>query len=53
MKNSSQLCPLRLATRAGQKASASRMISPMMPIPAQPPADIASMRFPHRHDFGA
>ena len=35
IKNPSQLCPLRAATRAGQKARAIRMMNPMNPIPYQ------------------
>src|SRR6516225_11489848 len=43
MKNNSQLCPLRRATRAGQKASATKMRMPTTPIAAQPAEDVASM----------
>ncbi len=35
MKNSSQLCPLRRATRAGQKARSTKMMKPTIPIPVQ------------------
>ena len=34
MKNRSQLCPFLRATRAGQKAKATRIKNPTIPIPA-------------------
>ena len=46
MKNNSQLCPFRRATRAGQKASANRMMKPTIPIPAQPHPEIAAIMPP-------
>src|SRR3954451_3063120 len=42
MKNSNQLCPLRRATRAGQKAIATQMMKPTSPTPNQPAPDIAN-----------
>jgi hypothetical protein len=43
MKNSSQLCPLRRATRAGQNASATKMIKQKIPNKDQCNPDIANL----------
>jgi hypothetical protein len=42
MKNNNQLWPFRRATRAGQNASATKMMKPTTPIAAQPAEDVAS-----------